>query len=465
MFRLPKDTEITKDLLQEFITEHKEEVKNRYQPLLDAYMSDHEILHYKKKKPYKPDNRIVVNFPKYIVDTTNGFFIGNPIKIVADDENVSEYIEHLDQYNDQDNNNSELAKICSIFGKGYEMYYTDEETELCITFLSPIDAFMIFDDSIVKRPMYFVRTYTDRDKNEWGSISNSYGVRYFKITGGCDWLEWEAGEKNITADGWKQHFFPGVPGTEYIENEERQGIFEPVMSLVNAYNKALSEKANDVDYFADAYLKKLGGAKLEDDDISFIRDTRIIDIPEEEAEKIVIEFMQKPCNDEQQENLLNRLERLIFHIGQTANASDENFGTNSGIAMLYKMWSTSNRGKNKQRKFESGMNRRYKLLFGHPASPVPADAWLQVHYKFTPNIPNNLLEEAQIAAQLEGITSQETQLKVLSIVDDVQGEIEKIEEENAAPEETIVDRAMFGKVAAPAEKAEVLTDEQQGLLG
>lgn len=30
------------------------------------------------------------------------------------------------------------------------------------------------------------------------------------------------------------------------------------MSQINAYNKALSEKANDVDYFADAYLKILG---------------------------------------------------------------------------------------------------------------------------------------------------------------------------------------------------------------
>ena len=35
------------------------------------------------------------------------------------------------------------------------------------------------------------------------------------------------------------------------------GIFEPVLTMINAYNKAISEKANDVDYFADAYLKVL----------------------------------------------------------------------------------------------------------------------------------------------------------------------------------------------------------------
>ena len=83
------------------------------------------------------------------------------------------------------------------------------------------------------------------------------------------------------------------------------------------------------------------------------------------------------------------------------------------------------------------------MLFGHPASKATDDAWVQLHYQFTPNIPANLLEEAQIAAQMEGITSQETQLKVLSIVDNVQDELEKIEEENE-PKETIVDRMTFG---------------------
>ena len=105
-----------------------------------------------------------------------------------------------------------------------------------------------------------------------------------------------------------------------------------------------------------------------------------------------------------------------------------------------------NDGLTKERKFVSGMNRRYKLLFSHPlaASKVPKDAWVQLHYTFTPNIPNNLLEEAQIASQLEGIVSDATKLKVLSIVDDVQAELKKIEEENKALEQSVVDCVMFG---------------------
>lgn len=430
MFRLARDTEMTLTLLSEFLTKHTHEVKNRYEPLYNAYTSDHEILHDPAKPKYKPDNRVVVNFPKYIVDTMNGFFIGNPVKIVAEDEAVSDYVEYLDRYNDQDDNNAELAKICSIYGKGHEMYYTDEESELCITYLDPKEAFMIFDESIIERPLFFVRRYVDREGFEYGSISDETSVRNFKVTGGLRWL-----------DEWTPHYFPGVPATEYVENGERQGIFEPVMSMVNAYNKAISEKANDVDYFADAYLKVLG-TTVDNEDVKFIRDNRIVNFEGDGSDKIIAEFMEKPNSDTTQENLLERLERLIFQISMVANISDENFGTASGIAMKYKLQSMSNLEKTKERKFAAGMNRRYQLLFGHPASKVPADSWIQLQYKFTPNIPANLQEEAQIASQLEGIVSHETQLKVISAVENVKGELDKIEEENKEAM-TPVDRQMF----------------------
>ena len=223
MYRLPSNQEMTIEILDKFLSEHKKEVTNRYEPLYNAYKSDHEILHSPKKPNYKPDNRIVVNFPKYIVDTMLGFFIGNPIKITAEDKAVSDFVEYTDQYNDQDDNNAELAKIMSIFGKGYETYYTDEDSELCITYMNPMEAFMIFDDSIVERPLFFVRRYKDWEGNEFGEVRNVWGVRKFAVTGGTRWL-----------DEWTSHHFEGVPATEYIENEERQSIFEPVLTMVNA---------------------------------------------------------------------------------------------------------------------------------------------------------------------------------------------------------------------------------------
>lgn len=453
LFRLPKGTAMTEELLQEFLNKHSTECKTRFEKLKNDYESNHDILRARAKEKYKPDNRIVVNFAKYITDTFEGFFMGNPVKTIAEEDAVAEYVEHIEQYNDQDDNNAELSKLMSIYGGGFEVYFTDENSELCITYLSPLEAFMVYDDTIVERPMYFVHRFTDYEGNEWGCLYDSALKRPFKITGGVKFIsELEEAE---------EHNFPDVPATEFIQNAERQGIFEPVRSMANAYNKAVSEKANDVDYFADAYLKILG-VKLEGEDIQTVRDNRIINFEGDGADKIIVEFMGKPESDTAQENLLNRLERLIFQNSLVANISDENFGTSSGIALKYKLLPMTNLGRTKERKFISGMNRRYKLLFGHPLSKVPADAWMNLKYQFTFNMPANLLEEAQIAAQMEGIVSHETQLKVLSIVDNVHDEMDKIAEENEVPEMTDVESTMFGnQIGFAAEDDEEVIDDEQ----
>lgn len=261
-----------------------------------------------------------------------------------------------------------------------------------------------------------------------GSVSDAEKIRWFTQKGKLVWEEEE-----------KIHGFDGVPATEYVENKERTCIFEPAISMIDAYNKAISEKSNDVDYFADAYMKVLG-SKLEDEDLEHIRDNRIINL-EGDADTVIVDFLQKPNGDTTQENLIDRLEKLIFQISMVANISDENFGTSSGIAMKYKLQGMSNLAKTKERKFTSGMNRRYKLIFSNPVSGMKEDDWVKLHYHFTPNIPSNVLEESQIAGNLEGIVSQETQLGVLSVVDNVQGEIDRIQqEENQKAEYTVLGR-------------------------
>ena len=432
LYRLPSEEELTDHKLNEFIARHAAECTFRYKRLQDAYETEYPIFLEPAKPKWKPDNRIAVNFAKYIVDTMNGFFIGNPIKLQVDDDDeaVKNYVELLDQYNDQDDNNAELSKICSIFGKGYEMYYVDEESNICITYLSPMDAFMIYDDSVLQKERYFVRLYVDKDQVLHGSLSDEMKVRWFTIKGKLVWDEEE-----------KVHGFDGVPATEYVENKERMGIFEPVLTMINAYNKAISEKANDVDYFADAYLKVLG-PYLKKEDVKHIRDDRIINF-DGDADQIIVDFLQKPNGDTTQENLIDRLEKLIFQISMVANISDENFGTSSGIAMKYKLQAMSNLEKTKERKFASGMNRRYRLIFSNPVSGMLKDGWVKIHPHFTPNFPANLQEEAEIARNLDGLVSQETQLGVLSIVDNTKEEIEAMEEEQAERSKSDLTR-LFG---------------------
>lgn len=435
MFRVAAGTEMTPEILAKYMAKHKTEINQRYQKLHDAYENKYKIDKMEKKPDWKPDNRIPVNFAKYITDTMNGFFIGIPIKTTADDETVSQYLEFLDQYNDQDDNNAELSKVCSIYGNGYEMYYVDEDGNIGITYLTPMEAFIIYDDSILERPLFFVRHYTDADNVEWGSWSDGHVVQHFVNRGTYKWI-----------DQPKKHGFDGVPAVEYVENEERMGVFESALPMIDAYNKAISEKANDVDYFADAYLKILG-TSLNKNELEQLRQKRIINFDGEDAANLIVEFLQKPNGDTTQENLINRLEKLIFQISMVANISDENFGTSSGIALKYKLLAMSNLAKAKERKFTSGMNRRYKLIFSNPVSGMQKDAWVGIKYQFTQNYPANILEESQIAGNLAGITSQKTQLKVLSIIDNVQQELDQIAEEENTLQDDVVMKHMFGGAA------------------
>lgn len=423
-FREPAGTQMTPELLAEYIGKHKRLVAGRYQKLKDAYMNDYDIYHGRRKKRWKPDNRLSVNFAKYLVDTFSGFFCGIPIKTDSEDGRVSKYLELLDQYNDQDNNNSELARNADIFGVCHEMYFVDEEDEIGMTYLTPMDSFFIYDDSILRRPLFFVHYYVDADNVERGSWSDEKVVQYFVHSGSYKWVD----EAEI-------HGFDGVPATAYEENTERLGLFESVLPMINAYNKAMSEKANDVDYFADAYLK-IVGEKLNSEELQNLRDSRIINFYGDGA--IDVGFLAKPDGDSTQEHLIQRLEKLIFQTAMIANISDENFGTSSGIALRYKLLGMSNLAKVKERKFKSAMNRRYRLIFSNPVAQkngIGKDDWLKVNYHFTMNYPANISDEAEVAQKLDGIVSKNTQLKVLSIVDDPKAEQDTIARENKEQQE------------------------------
>lgn len=426
VYRIKRDQPITLDILNKLISDHAQQIRLRDSILKDAYETKYDILDitkYPKKDYWKPDNRLAVNFAKRLTDTFTGFFAGIPAQISAENETINKYLQLVNAYNDIDDHDAELAKLTDEYGRAYEMLYVDEDGAIGMMHVSPIDAFMIYDDSVLERKRAFVRIYVDDNGNTEGSVSTEDWVRHFALSPTLRWTDEE-----------KIHGFDGVPAVEYRQNEERIGLYEPVMTLINAYNKALSEKGDDVEYFADAYLKILG-AMLDENTVKNIRQNRIINFKGTNADKLIVEFMEKPNGDETQEHFLDRLERLIFEITGVPNISDDNFGTSSGIAIKYKMTPMSNLGLTKARKFKAGFNERYRLIFSNPVNSMGKNDWLDINYVFTQNFPANLLEESQIAQNLTGVISKETQMKVLSIVDDPKEELKKIAADGGANEE------------------------------
>lgn len=415
VFIHPAEKEITPEVVQNFIKLHEAELP-RYNRLKNLYESKAPILNMEDKPEHKPDNRLVVNYAKYIVDTFNGYFIGIPVKVSHDDSGVNDQVDFFLKMNDMDDNLAELSKITSIYGHGFELLYQNEDSETCSTYNNPLDMFVVYDDTIAQKPLFAVR-YHKTDDGMKGQLYTK--DREITITEGKDGLIFS----EETA-----HYYLDVPVIEYIENEERLSVFESVESLINAYDKALSEKANDVDYFADAYMKLLG-MELDEESMRNIRDNRIINLfGTDDASKLVAEFMEKPNGDASQEHLLDRLEKRIYQISMVANINDESFGNASGVALEFKLQPMKNLAAMKERKFTSGMNRRFKMLFNVPlfVDTSKKDEWRNLNYQFTRNIPRNVADEAETAGKLQGVVSKETQLSVLSIVDNPKQEIERM---------------------------------------
>ena len=413
-----EDEELTHEQLLEYIKQHQAQVP-RFNELWNQYTSRPPILVFPDKEEYKPDNRLVANFGKYIVDTFNGYFTGIPVKVSHEKENVNEAINYFWRHNDMDDTFSELSKLTSIYGVSYLYVWQDEESNTRVTYNSPFDMFVVYDDTVARNIKYGVRYKYDEDNILTGTLFTQSEVITFS---------------NDSYGDTEPHYYPIVPIIEFVENDEQQSLIRPVESLINAYNKALSEKSNDVEYFSDAYMKILG-AELDTETIQNIRDNRIINMDGDDAQKIVVEFMNKPDGDVTQENLLNRIESLIYHLAMVANINDESFGNASGVSLEFKLQPMKNLSGMKERKFTKGLNNLFKCFTALPTN-VPAsdkDSWVEVEYRFIRNIPRNIQDEAETARNLEGVVSKELQLSTLSIVDDVQTEIDRMEAERELP--------------------------------
>lgn len=415
------------DLIQKQIAKHNSMIQ-RYKYLENMYKGFHDIFKGPDKENWKPDNRLAVNFPRYITDTFTGYGYGVPIKVTHPDDKVNDTIQMFGRQNEITDHEAEMVKKCCIYGHAFEFMYQNEQHETKVSSISPEELFVVYDDKLSQRALFAVRygiypASSDKAGKTYGEVYTKDNIYTFE-------------DKKVTET--IENPYRLIPCVEWRLNDERMGLFEPITGLVETYNATLGEKANDVDAFAEAYLAILG-AELDEDGVRHIRDNRIINLyGTDNAKDILIQFLQKPTADGTQENLLNRLETLIYQISMVANISDESFGNaTSGVSLSYKLQAMSNLALTFDRKIEKSLRKRYKLFCTLATNVSDPNAYRDIEIKTSRNIPVNTQSEAEIASTLQGVVSRETQLSVLSIVPDVRREIEKMEEEEAEAREKL----------------------------
>lgn len=450
VLKLDAKTEATEDIVLSLIKQRlTSDLASYYQENEDAYYNEWEIDKQEEKGNNKPDNRIKNNFAKYIVRVSKAYFVGKPITYTSNNKELTAWIEQnklvvLD---------GELTEKASIYGHAFELMYLNREAKVRSKAIDPMNIIYAFENTVEADELFAIYFYTTEDLE--GELTGYEG----RVYTGEKYQSFKANKDLQSLEFIEEvsHPFGNIPIIEWKENTSRIGAFDDVESSINAYNKAISEKGNDVDTFADAYMKLIG-VPLDDESLKFIRENRIINLKQLPSGSVPpdIDFLQKPNGDGTQEHFLDRIDENIHNLACVPNLSDKNFGqNNSGIRLEYKMWVSDSVRSDKEQMFRSGEKKRFKMAakalnFKKGIIKRVLDTVTRVNketssvedlvsFTFHKNTPVSSYEMAKMVKELDGIISKRTQLRLLPFINDVDEELDFIKEEEEEVDDDFTD--------------------------
>jgi len=373
----------------------------------------------------KVSNCINRNFEADIVDTKVGYFSGIPIsRSVVGESNFEHIVTEWDKDQDIADKDSATVKMAAITGIAYRLLYVDKNDEAHVVNLDHTkERIVVLSKTSPSQPEYAIRNYTavelvdgnvaDVEYLEFYDDSQIYTYR--KTDG--DWREYSV----------VSHLFDGCPLFAVPNNDELQSDYAKVLPAIDAYNRTISDASDEIESNRLAYLI-LRGAQFGEEGQE--KDSILYAFNDGDG----AEYLTKDVNDTMIENHLNRLEKNIYKDAKSVDFSDEKFAGNaSGVALKYKNQGLENKVSAFERKFESFLRYQYMLLnkfwsktnaYGVRAEE---DMYRELEFTFKRNIPEDLLEAADIQQKLNGVVSTRERLR--HFVSDVDRELEELERE------------------------------------
>ena len=428
MYQVDKDTELTATLIKDAI-DFNEKRRKRFNKLDDYYLGRQDIMN-RVKNQTLINNKVMVNHAKYIVDVSVGYLLGNPVDYQPVEGLDIQPV--LDAYKKQtiENIDVEIAKDVAIFGMKYEYIYANENAEPCSVDLDVRNTIIVYDDTMVHNKMYGIN-YRPIFKDPEDPVPDHYDVIACTDKEIIKFILKGVELKEMSREN---HAFSKVPIIEYRNNSELMGDFEPVLSLIDAYNLVQSDRVNDREQLVDAILCFYGmHFDLEQMDELKLR-RALSNIPADGK----VEYLTKQVSESDVDILRQNLEKDIHKISMVPNMSDENFvGNSSGVALRYKLLTFEQAIKNKERFFEKGLLERFEMYANFLAvkSEMKQINIEDIDAVFKRNLPSNDLELSQMINNLTGLVDKELLVAQLSFVKDASETVQIAEQEQKRLEE------------------------------
>jgi SPP1 family phage portal protein len=391
------------------------------------------------------NNKIHNDFRGTIVKSFVGYVFGNPVKYSLKPEmyyggfdskefkDSLEFFEFFLDDNDFVNLDLESATNISICGNAARIIYISDGSgfknypRYKIKNINPQECVFIYNPSTNELD-YTFRFYKIKNVNIFNlTKTESIVAEVYDRVSINYYISDDVGKSWRVFSEEVVHNFGFVPLFEIKNNSTNSGDFQNVESLINAYDKAISDNQNEIEALRNTYLISKGTILSGREELEKIKQTGVFNLQENDE----ISFLSKNTNSQQIEHQLELLRKNIFRFSSCIDVYDETFLTSgsSGIARQWAMLPFENTAKIKESYFKSALTYQFNGL---------STLWQKVGLKidlskisitFSRNIPKDLSSEADLAQKLSGIVSKRTVLENLSLIENADDELARIEDE------------------------------------
>ena len=411
--------------IQKLIDIHRADI-GHYKKLYSMYNNHNDIRCRVKNDSSAPNNKIAHSYANYIVTASVGYFMGKPIGYSMP-ESYHAVFDDIFKYNDEAAVNIKLAIDCSIYGQAAEMLFMDENSQVRF---SPVD---ITEIIVIRQPDVIGDIHTVIRHWDEEDLIEDKVVTYVEVyyADRVERYEYEGTSMYSEPIEIEEHPFKDVPFVIYDNNDSKMGDFEPVIDLINAYDQAQSDTANDFEAFTDCYLE-VKGATLDAKEAAKLKELRVFNFPDAGGG---VSFVTKNINDQATEHYKNRLDSDIHKFSFVPNMADDKFASNaSGVAMQYKLAGLNYKTSVKEALFRKGLLRRIELISNILSimSNNEINIIKDVDIRFMHNTIDNVLETAELVNRIKELISEETAIELLQDIIDPEQEKLRVKAEKEA---------------------------------
>ena len=453
------ETNLNAELIYKLIRKHANE-REDLRKLKRYYIGEHSILEHKRRNPNAPNFKTVANHAKDIADTATGYFLGSPITYNNTGESDLEPLLVAFDNAEVDQVDTQNALNMAIYGRAYEYIYVKEGlNELDSASLDVENTFIVYDDSIERRPLFAVYYYEVKDDSK---DTKTYQAEVFTQNLHYHIILSDSSGSYVKKLDVEPHHLGQIPIIEYKNNNFAIGDYEQQISLIDAYNSLMGNRVNDKEQAIESILV-LYGAQLGDTPeethkaMSILNEEGLLELPMDSK----ADFLKNMLDEGATEILRKALKEDIYTFSHVPNLTDENFaGNSSGVAMEYKLLGLEMITKTKEANYKRGIRQRIAIFAHYLGMQQIALEAHSIVPQFSRGLPKNLLELSQVINNLEGKVSLRQLISLLPFVEDPDAELEELEEEK---EKNIERVPFFNQVNTKPD--EEVTDEERGVLG